>query len=167
MDEYSDLQRLLRLKRHEAPPPEYFEDFLFEFHQRQRAELLKRPLWRLALDRMGAALPDWQLVPRYAYAGGCAAALGVAGVASLRILSSPSGAELAASAPVTPAQTVAASLADADFYSKKPSFRLSELDFEHPHAARASVGASVDRASAPTRYVLDSQPVSYGQPFSF
>jgi hypothetical protein len=163
MDEYSDLQRLLRLKRHEAPPPEYFEDFLFEFHQRQRAELLKRPLWRLALDRIEAALPNWQVVPRYAYAGGCAAALGMAGIASLRILSSPSGAELAASSPVIRAQAGSTALADADFYSKKPSFRLSELDFEHPHAARASVA----RASAPTRYVLDSQPVSYGQPFSF
>lgn len=35
-DELEDLQRLLRLKNYEQPADGYFEDFLDEFHRRQR-----------------------------------------------------------------------------------------------------------------------------------
>ncbi len=53
MDKFSeeDIGKLLRLKRHEQPPPGYFDNFLHEFHRRQRAELLRQPLWRIALQR--------------------------------------------------------------------------------------------------------------------
>ena len=36
MDEFDDkeIAALLRLKRYEQPPPEYFENFLHEFHRR-------------------------------------------------------------------------------------------------------------------------------------
>lgn len=37
-DELEDLQRLLRLKNYEQPVDGYFEDFLDEFHRRQRVE---------------------------------------------------------------------------------------------------------------------------------
>src|SRR6188768_3966459 len=47
----NDIATLLRLKRHEQPPPGYFDNFLHEFHRRQRAELLRQPLWRIALQR--------------------------------------------------------------------------------------------------------------------
>ena len=87
-DDFTDLQRLLRLKRHETPPPDFMEDFLFEFHQRQRAELLKRPLWRLALDRFEGALPTFQ-VQRYAYAGSFAAVVLLAGISAKEFLVTP------------------------------------------------------------------------------
>ena len=53
MDEFdnNEIGRLLRLKRYEQPPPGYFENFLHEFHRRQRDELLRQPLWRIALGR--------------------------------------------------------------------------------------------------------------------
>ena len=53
MDEFDDreIARLLRLKRYEQPPPGYFENFLHEFHRRQRDELLRQPLWRICLER--------------------------------------------------------------------------------------------------------------------
>src|SRR5436190_12869923 len=53
MDEFNDkeIAALLRLKRHEQPPPAYFENFLHEFHRRQRDELLRQPLWRICLQR--------------------------------------------------------------------------------------------------------------------
>jgi len=51
MEEFDDreIARLLRLKRYEQPPPGYFENFLHEFHRRQRDELLRQPLWRICL----------------------------------------------------------------------------------------------------------------------
>ena len=53
MDEFdnNEIGRLLRLKRYEQPPPGYFENFLHEFHRRQRDELLRQPLWKIALGR--------------------------------------------------------------------------------------------------------------------
>ena len=53
MDEFNDneIARLLRLKRYEQPPPGYFENFLHEFHRRQRNELLRQPLWRICWER--------------------------------------------------------------------------------------------------------------------
>src|SRR5215212_5861711 len=43
--------KLLRLKKYEQPPPGYFENFLHDFHRRQRDQLLKEPIWRIALQR--------------------------------------------------------------------------------------------------------------------
>jgi len=43
--------KLLRLKKYEMPPPAYFDNFLHEFHRRQRDELLREPVWRIALKR--------------------------------------------------------------------------------------------------------------------
>src|SRR5213076_1122485 len=53
MDEFDDneIARLLRLKRYEQPPPGYFENFLHEFHRRQRDEMVRQPLWRICLER--------------------------------------------------------------------------------------------------------------------
>jgi hypothetical protein len=163
MDDLTDVQRLLRLKRYEAPPAEYFEDFLSDFQERQRAEMLKRPLWRLALDRLEAALPTFQL-SQVAYAGSCALALVVAGVSSERILTSPVG---TAASPekagrYTALERRAATHPKIDFYASKPAFRLSELDFNQPRPTAAAY-----TTAASPRYVLDSQPASYGQPFSF
>jgi hypothetical protein len=170
MDDLTDVQRLLRLKRYEAPAPEYFEDFLIEFQTRQRAEMLKRPLWRLALDRLEGALPTlpaFQL-SQAAYAGSCALALVVAGVASERILTSPpAGAALHADAGkgrYAAMTAMAPTNSKIDFYSSKPAFRLSELDFNQP---RPTAAAYTTATAASPRYVLDSQPVSYGQPYSF
>jgi len=46
-----EIGRLLRLKRYEQPPPDYFENFLHEFRRRQRDELLRQPLWRISFGR--------------------------------------------------------------------------------------------------------------------
>jgi len=55
MDAFGDdhIAHLLRLKRYEQPPPGYFENFLHEFHRRQRErdELFHQPLWRVCLER--------------------------------------------------------------------------------------------------------------------
>ena len=46
------LQALLRLKRHEQPPPGYFDDLLKNIHRRQREELLHQPAWKISLERL-------------------------------------------------------------------------------------------------------------------
>ncbi len=74
------LQALLRLKRHEQPPPGYFDDLLSNIHERQREELLRRPAWRLFLDRLRGffASLDWN------YAGAMAVVL-LVGLVSIRL----------------------------------------------------------------------------------
>ena len=168
-DEFKDLQRLLRLKRYEVPPPDYFEDFLIDFHRRQRAELLKRPLWRLVMDRVEGALPNFSPA-RYAYAGACATAVAATVLASTHILATnPAGTTpLAATALPRPAMHAPAhafivkASPRINILSSQPSLRLApELDFNRPSPA------AVSYASSRPRYVLDTQPVSYEQPFSF
>jgi hypothetical protein len=46
-----EIARLLRLKRYEQPPPDYFGNFPSEFRRRQRDELRRQPLWSLCVDR--------------------------------------------------------------------------------------------------------------------
>jgi hypothetical protein len=74
MDTDPDISRLLRLKRHEQPPPGYFEDFLSEFQLRQRSEVIRRPFLRIAMDRLGSILAP-PPIPRMAFAASFAVAI--------------------------------------------------------------------------------------------
>lgn len=60
------LQALLRLKRYEQPPPGYFDDLLSSIHERQREEMLRRPAWRLALERVSTFFQSMRVDWRYA-----------------------------------------------------------------------------------------------------
>lgn len=68
------ISKLLRLKRYEQPPEDYFENFLAEFQLRQRAEVIHRPFWRIAWDRLCYLLAP-QGVPRLVAAGSFAVAV--------------------------------------------------------------------------------------------
>ncbi len=104
--DFTDLQKLLRLKRHEQPPPGYHENFLREFQRRQRQAVVQVPVWRIAWDRLTAAFAPAD-VPRFAYAAAAAVVLFAAGFASRGILStSPADAPLVASASVAAAPTL-------------------------------------------------------------
>ena len=53
----SEVQKLIRLKRYEQPSQghdAYCEDFLFEFQQRQRFEMLRRSPFSLWLERVAS-----------------------------------------------------------------------------------------------------------------
>ncbi|MFM8364526.1 MAG: hypothetical protein ACKOAS_05170 [Verrucomicrobiota bacterium] len=73
------ISKLLRLKRYEKPPEGYFEDFLSEFQLRQRAEVIHRPFFRIAWDRLCSLLTP-PPVPRLVLAGSFAAAVIASGL---------------------------------------------------------------------------------------
>lgn len=184
----SDVQRLLRLKRFEQPPPGYFEDFAAAFRARQRAELLRAPVWRIAVDRFAAWLGEASL-RRPAYGLG-AAAVAVAGVMlSASFVARPpgSGAEgiAGAGAAVASARSVelapsaqslaTANLATANSGEAGPlSFaRLSALP--EPAFGPGAVTSGGRRGGAAPQspqqlrphYVIDARPVSYEPTNSF
>lgn len=183
-DNFSDLQKLLRLKRYEAPPPEYFENFLQDFQARQRKEIVKLPLWRIVWDRMSASLAPVEL-PQLGYAAACAVALFAAVVTSNQILKSPAPEARIASNPTPKVQPAALNPAASSSFAAVslplnrtpqvaralPSSQvvfLNGADFPSLEDARsrAAARASSTAARAP-RYVLDSRPVSYEAPASF
>lgn len=174
-EEFSDLQILLRLKRHETPPPGYLEDFLGEFHRRQRAELLRRPLWRIALDRASNLLPAFPAlpVPSLAYAGVSAVALVAAAGLLTRHNSGAPGATATAmlSSPAVAGQTAGPVRAVPNFVSVAPlaAVRIApDLDdnlFGANNVTTPSFvappGRSVTVSSDRPRYLLDTRPVRY------
>lgn len=74
MSDFEETQRLIRLKRYEQPPEDYFEGFLDEFHERQRSQLMKRSSRSLFFERVSAYLSD-MTKSRWLMAGGAAYAV--------------------------------------------------------------------------------------------
>ena len=54
MNKEEQLQRLLRLKRHEQPPEGFAQEFLEKFQKRQRTELVRRSALSILAERMQA-----------------------------------------------------------------------------------------------------------------
>lgn len=145
-DDHEDISKLLRLKRFEQPPPEYFETFLQEFKERQRSQLLREPAWRIAWDRMCAFIGE-QLPVRIGYGLASTAVLAVAAIASLNILASRP-IEVASAPEPRPAQVASLNL--------NTQVRLPDLP-SLTHTASFST----------PRYVMDTRPVSYEPRSSF
>lgn len=53
-----EIQSLLKHLSHELPEDDYFDDFLAEFQQRQREELLQKPSWSVTWERVVIWLSD-------------------------------------------------------------------------------------------------------------
>src|SRR5881227_610048 len=102
MDEFDDreIARLLRLKRHEQPPSGYFENFLHEFHRRQRDELLRQPLWRIIMERAGDFMFKLNVPSLTSYPAAATALLVFAAVISLKIYQTPQPNKYVANKPV-------------------------------------------------------------------
>jgi len=69
------IQKLMSLKRYETPSDGYFEDFLEEFQQRQRQELLKKSSLSLLSERVGTWFRELGSIKWVAGAGAAYAAL--------------------------------------------------------------------------------------------
>src|SRR5438477_13198333 len=81
MDSMDDrIARLLRLKRYEQPPPDYFENFLHEFRRRRCDELLRQPRWRRIWFERGRHSVFWHNLWPLAYTGAALVAVVAASV---------------------------------------------------------------------------------------
>src|SRR4029077_20882290 len=163
MDQFDDkeLSTLLRLKRYEQPPPEYFENFLHEFHRRQRDELLRQPLWRICLDRAHDFMLRLNVPALGSYPAAVTAALVCAAVISLKVYQTPEPVRISAHAG--PTLTAPASANSPELTLASP---VATRVFNTQPLRRLDERARTHRA-APPRYVLDSVPVSYESTFRF
>ena len=167
MDNFDDneIGKLLRLKKFEQPPPGYFENFLHEFHRRQRDELLRQPLWSVFWQRLSASFFRLNIPSLSSYPAAVAAALVCAAVVSLKIYQAPQTGTIADNNP-SAVQPI----------SEPPAVNQFTLDSRVTLASR-SLGpdlsrqmvesAYTHRATTPPRYVLDRLPVSYEPSFNF
>lgn len=121
MNEFEDIQRLIRLKRFEQPEEGFTENFLQQFHQRQRAELLKQSSLELFRERVATwwnhlLVPKWSMV---------AAAASVCAM-SLWLLTHPAEKPAASltSAPIVPEKAFIPKLDLSDL----PLARMAEHD---------------------------------------
>ncbi len=164
MDNLNDneIGKLLRLKRFEQPPPGYFEDFLHEFHRRQRDALLREPLWRLFLQRTHDFMFRLNVRSLASYPVAAAAVLVCAAVISFRIYQTPQPVNLAQQVPVTISPRI--SNVESDWSLARP---IATRDFSSPLFRSVKESAQAHRAAATPRYVLDSTPVSYEPAFTF
>ncbi len=164
MDEFNenDIGKLLRLKKHEQPPPAYFENFLHEFHRRQRDELLRQPLWRICLQRSHDFMFRLNVPSLASYPVAAAAVLVCAAVISFKIYQTPQPANFAQQTPSV--LNVSSVRRAGDWTLAKP---IATRDFSSPLRRNFRGSANAQRAAATPRYVLDSTPVSYEPAFNF
>lgn len=144
---------LLRLKRHEQPPPGYFDQLLTDIHRRQRTELLRRPLWKIAVERMQVFFGEHSM-GSLSYAGAMAAVL-VVGVTAIGLITpgGNSASKNVASADLPPPASFASG-----------GNRMIVLGPQNTLPAAAHLVTpreSTEPQIAAPRYVMDTRPVSY------
>ena len=156
-----EIGKLLRLQKYEQPPPGYFDNFLHEFHRRQRDELLREPLWRICLQRAQDFLFRLNLPGLTSYPAAVTAILVCAAVISLKLYQAPETVNVAAQ---NRAPAIATTLQDSAWSLSNP---VSTRDLGPSLVRTVKDSSTTHRVAAPPRYVLDSTPVSYEAAFRF
>ncbi len=152
-----DIATLLRLKKFEQPPPGYFENFLHEFHRRQRDDLLRQPLWRICLERAHDFMFKLNVPSLTSYPAAATALLVFAAVISIKVHQTSERPTLAENRKVL---TI-------------PAKSDNEWTLTSPVSATRVLNTKPLRSHSmlPThtqpRYVLDSVPVSYDSTVRF
>ena len=167
------LQRLLVLKRYEQPAPEYFDNFLSEFHSRLLAEVQRPGLWERVLGRVEDLVTVesarlWSY--RFASAAGVAVVVGLMWM-SVRQANDPS--DFAGPLAGNDSSLVFADTTPSTSGAMAPSLSTSLLpvtpaDYEPSTANGVVLTPSSTRADATVpRYVLDRisvTPANYDVP---
>ena len=154
--------KLLRLKKFEQPPPGYFDNFLHEFHRRQRDELLRQPLWRIGLQRAQDFMFRLNVPALTSYPALATAIVVCAAVISLKVYQTPETVNVAAQNRAPVIATTA--LQDSAWSLSKP---VTTRDLGPSLVRTVKDSSKTHRVAAPPRYVLDSTPVSYETAFRF
>ena len=155
-----NVSALLRLKRYEQPPPGYYDRLLSDIHRRQRTELLRRPLWKIAVDRLQTYFGEHSR-GNISYAGAMAAVL-VVGVAAIGLMTP--GVEKASSPALASAETSVVAKSERPLLSLQAQPVM--LPVEEP--LLQSVAPNIaPRGVRPPRYIIDARPVSYERSPSF
>jgi hypothetical protein len=166
----NEIGKLLRLKRFEQPPPGYFENFLHEFHRRQRDELLRQPVWSVLWQRLSDSLFRLNIPSLTSYPAAAAAVLVCAAVISLKVYQAPPSPRVAMedTRALPPDRSVIDQMPNkrgADYFTLSSPFSARSLG---PDLSRQmNESAYTHRATTPPRYVLDRLPVSYEPSFNF
>ena len=146
------LTALLRIKRFEQPPPQYFDRLVENIHRRQREELLRRSLWRIAVERVQTFFSEHSM-GNVSYAGAMAAAL-VVGAGAIAVMLPGEIEQRSFAAASTPPQAKAGSLLT--LQSRPASSPALPAAFE----AQASQADRMPFAKN-RRYIIDARPASY------
>ncbi len=72
MSDFEEIQRIIRLKRHELPPPNFVEDFIGKLQERQRVELMNQSARGLLWERLSGVFGGF-FTPKWGFAGATAA----------------------------------------------------------------------------------------------
>jgi len=148
------MHKIIKLKRYEHPPEGYYQDFLHEFHRRQRAELLNPSLSNLIMERLLGLIPEFR-VPAMAFAGAAAVAI----IASIAIIRETPRHETARAYSVSYTPTRSYSQAPVTIQNIQPvSLRIDPDQQIQPRNASTLF---------PPSYLLQARPVSYESPLSF
>lgn len=89
MNEFENIQRLLRLKRYETPGDDFVEDFVTQFRERQRSELLRQSARGLLWERVNTFFSDL-VSPKWSTAAATACVAVVAAWGTLGVVGSSS-----------------------------------------------------------------------------
>ena len=146
------LTALLRIKRFEQPPPQYFDRLLENVHRRQREELLQRSLWRIAVERVQTFFSEHSM-GNLSYAGAMAAAL-VVGAGAIAVMTPGEIEKRPAVVVEHPVQPKAGSLLT--LQSRLPSALTLPAAFAAQPSSAGRMQSATDR-----RYIIDARPASY------
>jgi hypothetical protein len=155
------LTALLRIKRFEQPPPRYFDQLLKDLHHRQRVELLRRPLWKIATERLQTFFSEHSM-GHLSYAGALASVLviGVVGIGLMTSGGNPAVAPVGAKQFAANHAAPKASAENSRLLSLDTSGVRSRHVLDMPSLPAVSRAGYSTLARAP-RYIIDTQPASY------
>lgn len=151
---HEPMHKIIKLKRYEQPPEGYYEDFLREFHRRQRAELLNPSLSTLLLERLSGLFSELR-VPAMAFAGAAAVAV----IASVAIIRETPRQETSRAYSVSYNPNASYSQVPVTVQNMQPV----SLRVENPASSQPPGGSML----FPPSYLLQARPANHESPLSF